>query len=108
MKSVLNAEISQRRGLYIMKLHIIYLIAMNIIGFLAMLIDKQKAIRRRWRIPEKTLFFIVIMGGSLGGVLGMTVFRHKNKQIKFKYGFPIILIIQISLMYLLFPDFLVL
>lgn len=74
---------------------------MNAAGFIIMLVDKQRAIHKKWRIPEKTLFLIGIIGGSLGAILGMRVFRHKTKHLKFKYGFPIILIIQIVLTYLL-------
>ncbi len=84
-----------------MKPYIIYLILMNAAGFIIMLVDKQRAIHKKWRIPEKTLFLIGIIGGSLGAILGMRVFRHKTKHLKFKYGFPIILIIQIVLTYLL-------
>lgn len=85
-----------------MKLSIIYLIGINIVGFVAMFIDKQRAIRKKWRIPEKNLFFIAFIGGSLGVILGMNALRHKTKHIKFKYGFPIMLIIQIAFIYMIF------
>jgi uncharacterized membrane protein YsdA (DUF1294 family) len=61
-----------------------------------MFIDKQKAIRNQWRISEKTLFMVAIMGGSVGSLLGMTYFRHKTKHVKFVVGFWLIAIIQIS------------
>lgn len=83
-----------------MKAFIIYIVIINLVGFIAMFRDKQKAIRKQWRIPEKFLFLIAIIGGSFGGISGMNLFRHKTKHVTFKYGFPIILIIQIGLTYL--------
>jgi len=61
-----------------------------------MLIDKQRAIPKEWRIPEKTLICISIIGGSIGMLIGMSAFRHKTKHIKFKFGVPLILLIQIG------------
>ena len=84
-----------------MKPYILYLVAINLVGFIAMFNDKQRAIHNKWRIPEKTLFIIAIIGGSLGAILGMELFRHKTKHLKFKYGFPLLLIIQIMLTYTL-------
>ena len=60
-----------------------------------MFLDKQKAKRGKWRIPEKTLFLLAIIGGSLGTTLGMNIFRHKTKHWYFKFGMPFILIVQI-------------
>ncbi|MCR5254592.1 MAG: DUF1294 domain-containing protein [Acetatifactor sp.] len=74
---------------------IIYLICMNILGFASMGIDKEKAKRNAWRIPEKTLFLIAIMGGSIGSIAGMQVFRHKTKHMSFVIGMPLILILQV-------------
>ena len=74
-----------------------YLFAVNVIGFLAMYIDKQRAIHKKWRIPEKTLFLIALVGGSLGTTLGMNTFRHKTKHWYFKYGMPLIFIVQLGL-----------
>lgn len=65
-----------------------------------MFIDKQKAKSHRWRISENTLMFISILGGSIGSIIGMQLFRHKTKHVKFKLGLPIILIIQILLLYI--------
>ena len=62
-----------------------------------MFLDKQKAKRGKWRIPEKTLFLLAIIGGSLGTTLGMNIFRHKTKHWYFKFGMPFILIVQIVL-----------
>jgi uncharacterized membrane protein YsdA (DUF1294 family) len=72
-----------------------YLIAINLVGFLAMFLDKRRAIKNEWRIPEKTLFLIALLGGSLGTTLGMNTFRHKTKHWYFKLGMPAILILQI-------------
>lgn len=71
-----------------------YLIAINIIGFFAMGMDKWKARTNRWRIPEKTLFTISIVGGSIGTLAGMYVFHHKTKHWYFKVGMPLILALQ--------------
>lgn len=76
---------------------ICYLIAINIIGFAGMGIDKRKAIKNQWRVPEATLFLIAAIGGSLGSVLGMRHFRHKTKHWYFVIGMPLILITQIAL-----------
>lgn len=74
---------------------IIYLIAINIITFLAMFIDKKKAKRGKWRISESALFILVLLGGGLGGIIGMYTFRHKTKKARFVIGFPAILIFEI-------------
>ena len=72
-----------------------YVLTMTVIGFLSMYIDKRKAIKHQWRIPEKTLFIIAILGGSIGSNLGMTICRHKTKHWYFVIGMPVILILQI-------------
>ena len=74
-----------------------YLHLINAAGFLIMLIDKRKAIKNRWRIPERTMFTLAILGGSLGVYAGMEVFRHKTKHTKFTIGIPLILALQIIL-----------
>ena len=74
---------------------IIYLIAINLIAFLAMFIDKRKAKKGRMRIPEKTLFILVALGGGIGGLAGMYTFRHKTKKMRFVVGFPAILVFEI-------------
>lgn len=76
---------------------IIYLIVINIIGFLLMFLDKKKAERGAWRIPEKTLFLATLLGGGIGTISGMYVFRHKTKKLKFTLGLPVILILEIVL-----------
>lgn len=65
------------------------------IAFITMYIDKQRAIRKKWRVPEFRLFLYAILLGSPGILLGMYVFRHKTKHMKFVLGIPAILIIQI-------------
>lgn len=75
---------------------IIYLLAINLIAFLAMGIDKWKAKRDAWRIPEQTLLSLVVLGGGIGGIIGMYVFRHKTKKPRFFIGFPLILIAEIT------------
>ena len=76
---------------------IIYLISINIIGFLIMWIDKRKAIKGSWRIPEKTLFIITAIGGGIGTIAGMYTFRHKTKKLNFIIGLPLITILEIIL-----------
>ena len=75
----------------------LYLLAINVIGFLSMGIDKFKAKNKLWRTKEKTLFVIAMMGGSIGSIIGMYTFRHKTKHNTFVYGMPIILGIQIGI-----------
>lgn len=78
-----------------------YLIAVNLIGFALMGIDKYKAKKRAFRIPEATLFIVAIIGGSIGSIIGMYAFRHKTRHWYFVYGMPAILILQILLITLL-------
>ncbi|MCR5688175.1 MAG: DUF1294 domain-containing protein [Lachnospiraceae bacterium] len=73
----------------------IYLLAINLAGFTAMGIDKRKARRNKWRIPEATLFLFAIFGGSLGCLLGMHIFHHKTQKSAFYIGIPVILGIQL-------------
>lgn len=74
---------------------IIYLILINIITFVVMKIDKKKAKFGKWRISESALFTLVLLGGGIGGIAGMYVFRHKTKKMRFVIGFPAILIFEI-------------
>lgn len=75
----------------------IYLILVNAIAFLLMLIDKQKAKKKKWRIPEATLMGSAAIGGSIGALAGMYTFRHKTKHPKFTIGVPVILVLQLIL-----------
>lgn len=74
---------------------IIYFVVINIIGFFIMWLDKRKAIKGSWRIPEKTLFIITALGGGIGTIAGMYTFRHKTQKIQFVIGFPVITILEI-------------
>ena len=77
---------------------LIYLLVINIVGFIYMGIDKWKAKRNAWRIPEDTLFAITALGGGIGTIAGMYTFRHKTKKAKFTIGLPAILILEITLL----------
>ena len=85
-----------------LKFILTYLLSINLLGFFIMLIDKQRAIHKEWRIPEKTLIGISIFGGTIGMLLGMSSFRHKTKHKKFTIGVPFILLMQICLIILYF------
>ena len=74
-----------------------YLAAVNVVTFTVYGIDKRKARRGAWRIPEKTLFLLPLLGGSVGALLGMKVFRHKTKHWYFVWGIPAILLAQLAL-----------
>lgn len=74
-----------------------YFLVINLIGFLIMGIDKRKAKKHAFRIPEATLFTVAIIGGSIGSIIGMYLFRHKTRHWYFVYGMPFILILQIAL-----------
>ena len=74
---------------------IIYLLIINLVSFLSMGIDKWKAKRGAWRIPEQTLISMVLLGGGIGGIIGLYMFRHKTKKPRFYIGFPMILISEI-------------
>lgn len=88
-----------------LKYFIIYLIVINLIAFLTMYIDKRKARYGKWRIPEQTLFILALIGGSIGSIAGMYTFRHKTKKLRFSIGFPVILIMQIILIFMIYNDF---
>lgn len=81
---------------------LVYLLLVNALGFLLMLIDKEKAKKNRWRIPEATLFIVAILGGSLGSLAGMRLMHHKTRKLRFSLGMPIILAIQAVMMVLVF------
>ena len=73
-----------------------YLIAVNVLAFVLMGLDKRRAKKNAWRIPERTLFLPVIFGGALRGVAGMRLFRHKTRHWYFQYGFPLLLLLQLA------------
>ena len=74
-----------------------YLAAVNLVTFTVYGVDKAKARRGAWRVPEKTLFLLPLLGGSVGALLGMLVFRHKTTHWYFVWGIPLILLAQIAL-----------
>jgi uncharacterized membrane protein YsdA (DUF1294 family) len=78
-----------------MQYFLVYLAVINVIGFAIMGIDKQKAKRGSYRISEKTLFFVALLGGSIGAKIGMELFRHKTHHKKFVYGIPAIIVLQL-------------
>ena len=80
---------------------LLYLLIVNAVSFLLMLVDKRKAQRKLWRIPESTLLLSVVIGGSLGSLAGMYTFRHKTKHLKFTLGVPAILILQIAVYFVI-------
>lgn len=77
------------------KYEIYYLVFINLIGFLSMVIDKRRAIKHEYRISEKMLFIIALIGGSIGSLIGMNIMHHKTKHCYFKYGIPSILCVQL-------------
>ncbi len=79
----------------ITQIAIIYLLIINILGFLVMGIDKHKAKMGNRRIPENSLFTFTILGGGVGTIVGMYIFHHKTKKLKFTIGMPLILILEI-------------
>ena len=81
---------------------IIFLLIINIVTFLSMGIDKYKAKKGKWRIQEKTLLTLVVLGGGIGGIAGMYVFRHKTQKPRFFIGFPLIMIMQILIVIVIF------
>lgn len=74
---------------------ILYFIVINLIGVGIMALDKYKAEKGYWRIPENTLFLVTLLGGGIGTMFGMYKFRHKTKKTKFIIGFPVILVIEV-------------
>lgn len=80
-----------------MSMIVLYFI-INLIAFAAMGIDKRRAQRGKWRIPEAALFAFVLAGGWIGGIAGMYVFHHKTKKLYFRFGFPAIMVAEIILL----------
>ncbi len=83
------------------KLLLIYMIFVNVVTFLVYGVDKLKAKRSWWRISENALIALALIGGSIGALLGMYLWRHKTQHKKFKYGVPVILVLQIVLVVVL-------
>lgn len=81
---------------------LIYLIGINIIAFATYGIDKKKAKHHKWRIPESTLLFLAVIGGSIGAWLGMQKFHHKTRKKQFAIGIPFIFLLQAAMLFALF------
>lgn len=81
---------------------IIYVCVVNVIAFLMYGLDKVKAKRRQWRIPESTLLGVAVIGGSIGAFVGMQIFHHKTKKPKFYIGVPVIFILQVIGIWVIF------
>ena len=79
----------------------IIIVIINIVTFIIYGIDKYKAKKGKWRIPENSLIGLAIIGGSIGAYLGMRVWHHKTMHLKFKYGIPLIIAIQMVIAYML-------
>lgn len=79
------------------QLIIAYLVLVNAAALVLMLSDKQRAKCGVWRIPERTLLGIAAIGGSIGAIIGMYLFRHKTRHLKFRLGLPLILAVQVWL-----------
>ena len=84
-----------------MKYLFLYLLLINAVGLVIMLVDKRKAIKKKWRIPEATLLTVAAIGGSIGALLGMRLFRHKTKHPRFTLGIPLILAAQLLIAFAL-------
>ncbi len=84
-----------------MRLLAIYLTLINALGLVLMYLDKQYSRKKMWRIPERTLMTVAALGGSLGSLVGMYLFRHKTKHRKFTVGVPLFLILHLALLALL-------
>ena len=85
-----------------MEILLIYLLLINAASLLLMRIDKRRAIKKAWRIPETTLLGIAAIGGSLGAMAGMRLFRHKTQHLKFSVGLPVMLVAHILLLIFLY------
>lgn len=83
--------------IFTLKNILIYLLSINLIGFLMMWSDKRRAKWGKWRIPEQTLFVITAIGGGIGTIAGMYTFRHKTQKLKFTIGLPVLVILEIIL-----------
>ena len=80
-----------------MKILYVYLVLINLAALVLMAEDKRRAKRRLWRIRERTLFVLALLGGSVGAFLGMYLFHHKTRHWYFRYGIPAILVVQLAL-----------
>lgn len=84
---------------------VIYLILINLIALFMYRIDKTKAKSQTWRIKESTLLLLSLLGGGIGSILGMELFRHKTKKLKFKLGVPLLTILSVIILWLMVKEF---
>jgi len=82
-----------------LKMFFVYVLVINAAAFILYGVDKKRAVKRQWRIPENTLLGIALLGGSLGAILGMYVFRHKTKHWKFRILLPLFLLLHIGIIF---------
>ena len=85
------------QNIFTLKNILLYLVIINLIGFLMMWSDKRRAKWGKWRIPEQTLFIVTALGGGIGTISGMYTFRHKTKKLKFTIGLPLVVFLEIVL-----------
>ena len=78
-----------------------YLLVINVVTFVVFVVDKVRAVRGAWRVREATLLGLSLVGGSVGGILGMCLARHKIRKPRFRYGLPIMLVVQVVVVFLL-------
>ena len=83
---------------HVLKYYDIYILLMSSLGFVLMGTDKRKAIKNAWRIPERTLLTVAILGGGIGSFIGMHVFHHKTKHLKFVIILPIAALIDVAIL----------
>ena len=88
-----------------LKLFAVYVFIINIVAFIIMGYDKHQAKKHKWRVSENTLMFLAFIFGAIGSLAGMYTFRHKTKHIKFKIGFPLMLVSNIIMAYFLVMTF---
>ncbi len=88
-----------------MEFLIFYLVMINLLAYMAFGIDKNKAIKGGWRIPESTLLLYSFVGGGIGSLIGMEVFKHKTLKFKFRFGVPFLSLLSIAVLYLVYNNF---
>lgn len=76
---------------------LLWVVCASVVDFILMGVDKQRAQRQQWRVPEKTFFLVALIGGTPGAILGMHFFRHKTRHWYFRWGLPLMLAVQLAL-----------
>lgn len=88
-----------------MEFIILYLSVVNILAYMAYGIDKKKSVKGGWRIPESTLLLYSLLGGGIGSMIGMEMFRHKTQNYKFRFFVPFLTLISIAPLYLIYKNY---